>query len=160
MGACESTEQLLRDAEVYNAAGARLAAEGLNLCYHNHEHELRATFDGVRALDVLAEHTDPDAVFFELDIAWVTFGGEDPVRVPHRMAGRVPAIHVKDLWSLEQRGCFTAVGTGVVKVKDAVQAAIDTGVEWVVVEQDELHNLTAFDTIALSYLYLREAGLV
>ncbi|MFW6164208.1 MAG: sugar phosphate isomerase/epimerase family protein [Planctomycetota bacterium] len=159
-GPCESKEQLLRDAELYNAAGATLAAEGLKLCYHNHDHEFRTTFDGLYALDVLAANTDPEALFFEPDIAWVTFGGEDPVRLLHRLAGRVAAIHVKDLWSLDERGCFTAVGTGVVQVKEAVQAAIDTGVEWVVVEQDRLRNLTAFETLTLSYLYLKEAGLV
>lgn len=159
-GPCESRDSVLRDAELYNAAGARLAAEGIKLCYHNHEHEFRTRFNGLYALDVLAEHTDPNAVHFELDIAWVTFGGEDPVRVLRRMAGRVPAIHVKDLWSLEERGKFTAVGTGLVKVREAVQAAIETGVEWVVIEQDTLRNLTAFETITVSYLNLKEAGLV
>ena len=159
-GPCESKEQLLGDAELYNAAGARLAAEGIKLCYHNHEHEFKTTFDGLYALDLLAAHTDPKAVWFELDIAWVTFGGEDPAKVLRRMAGRVPAIHVKDLWGLEERGRFTAVGTGVVKVREAVQAAIETGVEWAVVEQDTLRNLTAFETITVSYLNLKEAGLV
>ena len=159
-GPCESRDAVLRDAELYNAAGARLAAEGVKLCYHNHEHEFRTTFDGLCALDVLAEHTDPKAVWFELDIAWITFGGEDPARVLRRMAGRVPAIHVKDLWSLEERGRFTAVGTGVVKVREAVQAAIETGVEWVVIEQDTLRNLTAFETITVGLLNLKEAGLV
>jgi len=159
-GPCESRDAVLRDAELYNAAGARLAAEGVKLCYHNHEHEFRTTFDGLCALDVLAEHTDPKAVWFELDIAWITFGGEDPARVLRRMARRVPAIHVKDLWSLEERGRFTAVGTGVVKIREAVQAAIETGVEWVVIEQDTLRNLTAFETITVSLLNLKEAGLV
>jgi len=159
-GPCETKESVLQDAELYNAAGARLAAEGITLCYHNHEHEFRTAFNGVYALDVLAEHTDPQALSFEIDVAWVTFGGADPVAVLRRMAGRVPAIHVKDLWGLDERGKFTAVGTGVVKVQEAVQAAIETGVEWVVVEQDTLRNLTAFETITVSYLNLKEAGLV
>lgn len=159
-GPVESKEELLRDAELYNAAGARLAAEGIKLCYHNHEHEFQKTFNGVYALDLLAEYTDPRYLFFEPDIAWVTFGGEDPVKLLKKYAGRVPAIHVKDLSCLNEKGHFTAVGTGKVKVKEAVQTAIDTGVEWVVVEQDKLRNLTAFETITLSYLYLKEAGLV
>ena len=36
----------------------------------------------------------------------------------------------------------------------------ETGVEWIVVEQDQLRNLTAFETITVSYLNLKEAGLV
>ncbi len=157
---CETREAVLQDAELYNAAGARLASEGLTLCYHNHEHEFQKTFQGVYALDVLAEHTDPSALAFEIDIAWVTFGGEDPVKVLRRLAGRVPAIHVKDLYGLSERGQFTTVGTGVVAVQESVQAAWETGVEWIVVEQDHLRHLTAWETVTVSYLYLKEAGLV
>jgi Sugar phosphate isomerases/epimerases len=159
-GPCETRESLLQDAEVYNTAGKRLAAEGIQLCYHNHEHEFRTTFNGVYALDVLAEHTDPEALFFEIDVAWVTFGGEDPVAVLKRMAGRVPAIHVKDLYGLGERGQFTAVGTGVVPVQASVRTAIEVGIEWVVVEQDTLRNLTPLETATVSYLNLKEPGLV
>src|SRR5688572_15570741 len=61
-GPCDDRDALLRDAELYNAAGATLAREGIQLCYHNHGHEFRTTFNGVYALDVLAEHTDPAAL--------------------------------------------------------------------------------------------------
>jgi sugar phosphate isomerase/epimerase len=67
-GPCPSRESVLQDADLYNQAGARLAAEGLKLCYHNHEHEFKTAFNGVYALDVLAEHTDPRYLSFELDI--------------------------------------------------------------------------------------------
>jgi sugar phosphate isomerase/epimerase len=159
-GPCESREQVLRDAELYDSAGAKLRSEGITLCYHNHDHEFAAKYDGVYALDLLAAYTDPKSVSFELDVAWITFGGEDPVRVLKRMAGRVPAIHVKDLSRLDERGHFTAVGTGVVKVKESVRAAIETGIEWVVVEQDTLRNLDCWETVTASYLHLKEAGLV
>jgi len=157
---CKSKDEILREAATLNAAGAKLAAQGLKLCYHNHDQEFRNRFNGVYALDLLAEYTDPAAVYFNIDIAWVTMGGEDPVKILEKMAGRVPAIHVKDFWGLDDRSKFTAPGTGVVHTYQAVQAAIDTGVEWAVVEQDTLRNLTAFETITLGYLYLKEAGLV
>lgn len=156
---CDSREQLLRDAELYNSAGARLAAEGIMLCYHNHEHEFQTVFNGVYALDLLAAHTDPAALSFELDIAWITFGGEDPVRVLKRYAGRVPAIHVKDLSCLDERGHFTAVGTGVVPVRASVPTAIDPGIKWCVVEQDTLRHLTGLETAAVSILNLKGMGL-
>lgn len=159
-GPCETKDAVLRDAELYNAAGSLLAADGVMLCYHNHEHEFQRSFNGVYALDVLVEHTDPAALAFEIDVAWVTFGGENPIKVLKRLAGRVPAIHVKDLYGLEKRGDFTSVGTGLVDIKGSVETAIALGIEWVVVEQDTLRNLTAFETATISYLYLKEAGLV
>ena len=154
-----SKEALLRDAELYNAAGAALALDGIKLCYHNHEQEFRNRFDGVYALDILAYNTDPKALYFNIDVAWVAFGGEDPVRVLERLAGRVPAIHVKDLWDLSERCRFTAVGTGVVPIHASIRAAEATGVEWAIVEQDTLRNLSALETITVSYLNLKEAGL-
>lgn len=159
-GPCNSKEELLKDAELYNAAGTRLAEVGIKLCYHNHEHEFKTTFNGVYALDILAEHTDPNSLYFEIDIAWVTFGGEDPAKIIRKLAGRVAAIHVKDLSRLDERDHFTAVGTGVVKVKEAVEAAKQTGIEWMVVEQDKLHHLTSFETITVSYLNMKEMGLL
>ncbi len=137
----------------------RLAAEGITLCYHNHEHEFQTVFSGIYALDILAEHTDPAALSFELDIAWITFGGEDPVKVLTRYAGRVPAIHVKDLSRLDERGHFTAVGTAVVPVRASVETAIKLGIEWVVVEQDTLRHLTGMETAAVSIMNLKEMGL-
>lgn len=159
-GPCTTKEELLKDAQTYNEVGKKLAAEGIKLCYHNHEHEFINTFNGLYGLDILAAYTDPNYVYFELDIAWITFGGADPVEVLGRYKNRVPAIHVKDLYSLSQRGLFTAVGTGVIKVKESVQTAIDQGVEWIVIEQDELRNLTELETVTAAYLNMKEAGLI
>ncbi|MDQ2731255.1 MAG: sugar phosphate isomerase/epimerase [Armatimonadota bacterium] len=157
---CDTKQAVLEDAALYNKVGAALASEGIVLAYHGHEHEFKNVFDGVYAMDLLAAHTDPAALQFVIDIAWVTFGGEDPVRVLKRFKGRVASVHVKDLSRLDERDHFTTVGTGLVNIKDSVRAAIDTGVEWMVVEQDRLRNLNAMETITLSYLYLKEAELV
>ena len=155
---CATREGILRDAELYNTAGKILAEEGIRLIYHNHDHEFKNRFNGLYALDLLAEYTDPQALGFEVDIAWVAAGGEDPVRIINKLAGRVASLHVKDLYALNERALFTAVGTGVVPIKESIQAAIDTGVEWAVIEQDRLRNLTDWETATVSYLNLKEAG--
>jgi sugar phosphate isomerase/epimerase len=156
----DTREQLLRDAELYNAAGARFTAEGLRFCYHNHAHEFQRTFNGVYSLDILAEHTDPKNLYFRLDVAWITIGGADPAHILHKMAGRVPAIHLKDIYGTDETGKWTAVGTGVVKIKESIDAAKEIGVEWMTVEQDQLRNLTGIETATVSYLNLKEKGLL
>lgn len=158
-GQADSRDQLLADAELYERAGRRLAAEGITLCYHNHDHEFQRRFDGLYALDLLVANTHADSLAFEIDIAWVTFGQEDPARVLRRLAGRVAAIHVKDLARTDERGHFTAPGTGVVGTQEALLAAIETGVEWAVVEQDKLRNLSALETVLFARLLLKEWGL-
>lgn len=156
----DTREQLLRDAELYNAAGARFTAEGLRFCYHNHAHEFQRTFNGVYSLDILAEHTDPRNLFFRLDVAWITIGGADPAHILHKMAGRVPAIHLKDIYGIDEIGKWTAVGTGIVKINESIDAATEIGVEWMTVEQDQLRNLTGIETATVSYLNLKEKGLL
>lgn len=154
----DSRESLLRDAELYNSAGSKLIVDGLRLCYHNHDQEFRNVIDGVYALDVLASNTDPKAVFFTIDVGWAAVGGEDPARVVRRLAGRIPVIHAKDFADVHDRTSFTSVGTGAVDMKAALQAAEESGVEWAIVEQDRLRNLSAFETVTAAGLYLRELG--
>jgi sugar phosphate isomerase/epimerase len=156
----DSREQLLRDAELYNSAGARFAAEGLRFCYHNHAHEFQRTFNGVYSLDILAEHTEPKNLYFRMDVAWITLGGADPAHILRKMAGRVPAIHLKDVYDTDEIGKWTAVGTGVVKIKESIEAATEIGVEWMTVEQDQLRNLSGLETATVSYLNLKEKGLL
>jgi len=155
----DTRDGLMRDAELYNTAGAKLAEEGIKLCYHNHDQEFRHVFDGVYALDILAMHTDPKSVYFTIDVGWVAIGGEDPVRVLRKLKWRVPAIHLKDFADLADRNSFTTVGSGEVPIAQCIHIALETGVEWGVVEQDRLRHLTAMETITTSFLNLKERGL-
>jgi sugar phosphate isomerase/epimerase len=159
-GPCESKEQLIADAKIYNAAGETLTKEGIKLTYHNHEHEFRTFYNGIYAFDILVENTDADKLYFEVDVAWVQFGGEDPVKIMKRLAGRIPTIHVKDLYDLKERGKFTTVGTGLVNIVEIIKTAKEIGVQWLVVEQDYLRNLSALETVTASYLNLKETGLL
>lgn len=157
---CDSRDVLLQDAEFYNKIGEKCAANGLKFCYHNHDHEFKNTFDGEYGLDILMANTDPQCVSFELDVGWVTYGGLDPVAYLKEHAGRFPVIHLKDVADVDERGTFTAVGTGVLDVSAVVTAALGTGTNWVVVEQDRVHNLTPMESVTASFLNIKELGLV
>jgi sugar phosphate isomerase/epimerase len=95
-----------------------------------------------------------------MDVAWITLGGADPAHILRKMAGRVPAIHLKDVYDTDEIGKWTAVGTGVVKIKESIEAATEIGVEWMTVEQDQLRNLSGLETATVSYLNLKEKGLL
>lgn len=158
---CKSREELNEVSETLNLAGRALVQDGVKLCYHNHDQEFRNAFNGAAAMDILADQTDPDSVFFELDIAWVAIGGADPVTVLDRFAGRVPCIHIKDVIEAPTREPkWTAVGTGAVPIEPAIRKALELGIEWGVVEQDKLRNLTGLETATVSILNLKERGLV
>jgi sugar phosphate isomerase/epimerase len=161
----ESKEQVLRTAEMLDAFGARCREEGVSFCYHNHNHEF-ARFDGQYALDILMANTDPKNVLLELDVMWATYGGEDPAAIIRQYAGRCPILHIKDVVvvpggadiSNERKDVqFTEVGTGVVDLQAVADAAHECGVEWCVVEQDRMEDLSPMESIKVSYKNLKKA---
>jgi sugar phosphate isomerase/epimerase len=168
-GPVESADQLKQDAETYDGLGRRLKAEGLQLVYHNHDHELKV-FDGKHGLDILMENTAPDHLQGQFDVCWLRFGGVDPAQFIRKYPGRVPLIHLKDLGRLEP-GCetangdrdktlFTEVGTGIVDFEDVFEAGNQVGAIWGSVEQDRMRNLAPFESITCSYLNLKARGLI
>jgi sugar phosphate isomerase/epimerase len=114
----------------------RVRDVGLRLGFHNHDAELRPLDDGRTVLDRLAELGE-DELFFEVDLGWAWFAGVEPAALVERLAPRVPLVHVKDLASrAEQR--FVPVGVGHVGYGNVLPAIEGLGIEWLLVEQDEV----------------------
>ena len=88
------------------------------------------------ATGFLGELLAGDKLFLELDLGWAWYAGADPVTLLTLARGRCPLVHVKDFHSREGRA-FAAVGDGAVGYERVAPAAVDAGVEWLLVEQDE-----------------------
>jgi sugar phosphate isomerase/epimerase len=129
-------EQTL-DRIILAASAAKEA--GLELGYHNHDAEVEQGF-----LDRL-----PPDVFLELDAGWAWYAGVDPVE----LLGRGPLVHIKDLASRDAH-VYCAVGDGAVGYERIVPAAVEAGVEWLIVEQDESEGSELADAVR-SYEALR-----
>lgn len=157
-GPCDSVEQVKADVEAYDAIGAQCRTHGLKFCYHNHDHEFKTIFDDQRAIDVMMAHSDPEHLFFELDVAWVQYGGDDPIAFMNQHAARIPIVHLKDVADLDERGRFTSIGTGCVDINGVMQAATDLGMAWAIVEQDRVNRLTPMESVQASALNLKEWG--
>ena len=48
--------------------------------WHNHEFEFQPLEDGTVPYDYLIENLKDEGVVFEMDVHWVAFAGEDPVK--------------------------------------------------------------------------------
>ncbi|MCL2775307.1 MAG: sugar phosphate isomerase/epimerase [Oscillospiraceae bacterium] len=153
-------EQAVEIAETLDMAGETLRNEGLTLCYHNHDHEFRKSFNGVKYFDILMSMTSPENVSVNLDVGWAVVAGENVPELIRRLDGRIKLIHFKDFYDLNDRASFTALGTGKVDIQGLLAEADKIGVEYISVEQDTLHNLNCDDTVLLSYLTMKESGLV
>lgn len=124
-GYAETRDILLRAAD-------KLADAGLTLCYHNHNFEFETLDDGTRGIDILFEGTTLNS---ELDVYWAQKGGDDPLDWMHKLAGRVPLLHIKDMDDSPQRD-FTEIGRGIVDIPAVVENATKVGAKYLIIEQD------------------------
>ena len=110
----------------------RARAAGLDFGFHNHWSEVPALEDGVSLLALL-----PGWIWLELDLGWAWWAGTSPLELLEWARGRTPLVHVKDLRARRTRE-FVPVGDGAVGYDGIVDAAAELGIEWLLVEQDEL----------------------
>lgn len=155
-------EQRPADAEGWCELGRALASlgricrdQGMRLLYHNHDFEMQE-LDGKLAIDWLFSEAAPDELGFEPDLAWIVRGGQDPLAVLERYAGRCPRVHVKDIapagQSQDEDG-WADVGRGTLDWVQYFQAAKRAGAEWFIVEHDNPKDPAA--SIARSREFLK-----
>lgn len=146
---------------IYRPIAQAVKAEGLYFMYHNHNAEFRK-LGGKTVLDQMAEDFSADEMGFILDTFWIQAGGADPAEYIREFAGRIPCIHLKDFaYSAEPAIAerISAVGDGNINWQQVVEAAVDSGVEYMLVEQDTCHGEDPFTCLRRSYEYLKAMGL-
>ena len=136
--------------EYYNEIGKKCKEAGIKYGYHNHAHEFQKVEDKVM-IEYMIENTNPEYVFFELDVYWVVRGQESPVDFLNKYPGRFSLLHIKDNKELGQSGM---VGF------DAIFKNTDVpGVEYLVVEVEK-YNLAPIESVQKSLEYLLSCPLV
>ncbi|WP_286861334.1 MULTISPECIES: sugar phosphate isomerase/epimerase family protein [Sphingobacterium] len=133
-----------------DAVGAKCREQGLLYGYHNHAHEFKKIEDKVM-YDYMLEHTNPENVFFEMDVYWAVIGDVSPVDYFNKYAGRFKALHIKDHREIGQSGM---VGF------DAIFNNVKTGgLKYLFVELEETHN-DIYTGLEQSIDYLKRAPFV
>jgi sugar phosphate isomerase/epimerase len=137
-------DDIQRAAENLNRFGEKLAGSRLHCCYHIHGIEFEKSADGT-LFDTLAKNTNPQLANFEMDIFWVVYAYQDPVKLLHRYPGRFPLMHVKDIRKgtvlggspgdvLEEDS--VPLGKGIVGIPVSLRAAKETGVRHYYIEDE------------------------
>ena len=91
----ETLEDLKAVCDYFNKVGALAKEYGLKLGYHNHAFEYEVV-DGQVKWEYMIENTDPESVFFQMDVYWTTQGGKDPVAYLQKYPERIKMLHIKD----------------------------------------------------------------
>jgi sugar phosphate isomerase/epimerase len=138
-------------ADLFNRVGQQAGAGGIGFAYHNHDFEF-ARLEGRMPYDILLERCDPRYVAFEMDLYWITKGGQDPLAYFARWPGRFPMVHVKDSTGPPDHR-MADVGAGRIPWKTIFARRDQAGVRHYFVEHDEPPDPLA--SVRRSYEYLR-----
>jgi sugar phosphate isomerase/epimerase len=100
-----SFEVLKQECDLMNKIGEEANKRGIKFGYHNHHMEF-ATIAGTEQMyeDYLIANTDPSKVFFQMDVYWVTQGGQDPVAYLKKYPDRFKLLHIKDDYVIGESG--------------------------------------------------------
>ncbi len=146
---CSSTpvgtvDDINKSIEVFQKTGEAAKKAGIGFAYHNHATEFDAVEGGKTPYELILSQTDKDLVKMELDLAWATKAGKDPVELFKGQPGRFPLWHVKDIKS--DLKTVTEVGNGVVDFKKIFAAASIAGLQYIFVEQDMAPGVESIQT--------------
>ncbi|MBR0733985.1 sugar phosphate isomerase/epimerase [Bradyrhizobium japonicum] len=133
-----------------NRIGELAARAGLTLAYHNHDFEFADLTGGILPYDVLLSRTDERFVKFELDVYWAARGNLDSARVLRAHPSRFRLLHLKDMAT---DGSTTELGRGTIDFAGILDAAFESGVQHVFVEQDI--SAEPLRSIEISIAFLR-----
>ncbi len=127
---------------------------GKYFMYHNHDQEFQKV-GGKLILEKLAEEIPADIMGFTLDTFWVQAGGGDPAQWVKNLAGRVPAIHLKDFAYGRK---MAVVGEGNINFDRVFTEAEKAGTKFMLVEQDDCNGEDPIECLRRSYEYLKACG--
>jgi sugar phosphate isomerase/epimerase len=128
-----------------------LAEAGLKLAWHNHDFEYARLSDGSRPIDHLLS---AQGVRFEADIGWIQRAGGNPAAEIRKEAGKIVALHMKDVAAagVTKDDGWADVGSGIVDWKATWQAIAATSANLLVVEHDNPSDWRS--SAANSYKYI------
>ena len=117
---------------------ARLAAEGIRLGYHNHEHEFLLRYSGQSVFDLLYGNFAPDMIM-EFDTGNAIEGGGDPGQVLRRHAARKKLIHLKP-WTRQAGFEVTLGAPGDENDYPGIISSAGDSCEWLIVESEDFRS--------------------
>jgi sugar phosphate isomerase/epimerase len=142
-------------AEKMNKAGEMCKTSGLKLAYHNHnfEFETKDENTGITGYETLLQETEPSLVNFEMDLYWVIYAEEQPIRFFEKYEKRFPLWHVKDMALVPEKHSVE-VGKGIINFKELFSYRQQAGLQYFFVEQ-EAFTVEPRQAILTSYSYIK-----
>ena len=170
MPTIESHDEAKLVCEIFNNAGEIAKAAGIKWGYHNHNMEFKRIMTeaeksaapspsdffhpkGEIIYDLMLTGTDPNLVFFEMDVYWTVMGQMDPLEYFEKYPTRFPVLHIKDRLVLGQ--------SGMMNFENIFKKAYANGLSAYYVEIEKVkEGMTQFEGVKGCFDYLNNASFV
>ncbi len=136
-----------------NEIGKRVGKAGMRFGYHTHSHEFGKVEDQIW-IDYLMQNTNPDYVFWQMDVYWCAMAQQYPSEWIRKYPGRFALLHIKDHYEIGESGLvdFESIFRN---------AGAVGGLEGYVVELENTDgSITNLDGLRRSAEYLKNASWV
>ena len=153
-----------RDAvEVFNKAGEALSKEGITFFYHPHGYEFQPQGSGT-LFDLLFAETKPELVSYQMDVLWILFPGQDPVKLLEKYSNRWKLMHLKDLKKGVATGSLSGktdvendvvIGTGQTNYPAVLEAARKVGIKHYFIEDE---SSSVVEQVPQSLKFMKSQG--
>ena len=148
-GSIDSLDNIKRVAAHFNRVGEVCKKGGVKFAFHNHT-EVFAKINGEEILDLLIKNTDPNLVFFQLDLGHTVNGGGDCIRLIRTYPNRIPLWHASDFDKANKK--YIEVGKGDVPYKALFDLPKSGGLKNLTVEQETGGDIFAACKTDFDYL--------
>jgi sugar phosphate isomerase/epimerase len=157
VGPQKSMDDFKRLADEFNRIGQVCKDQGIRFAYHNHGYTFEP-LEGQMPQDFLMDNTDPELVYYEMDIYWVVVPGQDPQAYLERYSNRFKLGHIKDRRKDAAPGeanASTVLGTGSINFSPMIATAKENGMEYFFAEQERFDGITSLEGAERNAQYLK-----
>ncbi len=161
---CKNTDDFKWYMDLFNKTGELCKKAGITFGYHNENYEFNHSLNGTRLYDLLLQQTDKSLVVQQIDIGNMYEPGGRPMDYLKRYPGRFLLMHVKDEMkrnSPSKNGEVyesTVLGKGVIGVKQVVDYARKSGVQYFIIEQESFQDKTSIECAREDFNMMKKWG--
>lgn len=136
---------IARYAKYFDAIGEMATEQGMKFCFHPSQAELTKNEDSASIFEILAEQTDNDKVWFEIDTFEATEAATDVCKLLKQQDKRILLLHLHDYG--------VAGDSGKIDFDTIIKEGIQRGVADIFIEVRDFH-LPAMNCVERSYYYV------
>jgi sugar phosphate isomerase/epimerase len=162
-------------ADILMKACSQAQAAGLQLYYHIHGYELQPMGDDKTFFDSFVNRIDDKCVRLEMDVFWVTYAGQDPVKFMERYRSGVELLHVKNMADHVHTGVFSGADfmppdmpannwvplgkSNMIDYRSVFKKGREIGVKWYILEMDK-YDGDVYAAVDSSLVYIQKEKLL